>query len=261
MGNKSPLAWVQGQAGMGKSGLIRTWMAAFNELGYDSGETSVSGYISGLELEKGSTDLEKWIRRQPQERHLLMIDGYDEAKHPDVALNFTQRAIDAGIRILVSSRSAVPDRLASIGTSLTLADLANSFGEDLLRNAGVEEHVLGKLLRRYGGSPLMLSMIVRALSAGTATADDLLNIDQEGAGLGRLLARTVGALSFDARRLLETLAAEQPLAPDDTSSTLESARAPESSRRAWRVPAAPSAEGQIRPHYFFHYVYQTGLEN
>ena len=33
-GSGSPLAWVQGQAGMGKSGLIRTWMAAFNELGY-----------------------------------------------------------------------------------------------------------------------------------------------------------------------------------------------------------------------------------
>ena len=73
-----------------------------------------------------------------------MIDGYDEAKHPDVALGVPQRAIDAGIRILVSSRSAVPDRLASIGTSLTLADLANPLGEDLLRNAGVEEHVLGQ---------------------------------------------------------------------------------------------------------------------
>jgi hypothetical protein len=81
----SSLAWVQGQAGMGKSGLKRTWVAAFNELGYDSAEASVSGYISGLDLERGSTDLEKWIRRHFEKRKLLMVDGFDEANRPDVA--------------------------------------------------------------------------------------------------------------------------------------------------------------------------------
>ena len=157
----------------------------------------------------------------------------------------------------------MPDRLASIGTNLTLAGLADSFVEDLLRNAGLEEHVSGKLLQRYGGSPLMLSMIARELSAGTATADDLLNIDQEGAGLGRLLARTVGALSLDARRLLETLAVDQPLqAPDDTSSTLESAgtrKALEELATAGLV--ASSAEGETRPIIFHEAIRTWVLEN
>ena len=244
----SSLAWVQGQAGMGKSGLIRTWVAAFNELGYDSAEASVSGYISGLDLERGSTDLEKWIRRHFEKRKLLMVDGFDEANRPDVALDFTQRAIDAGVRVLVSSRSAVPGRLASIGTNLTLADLAYLFGEDLLRNAGLEEHVSAKLLKRYGGSPLMLSMIARALSAGTATPEDLLNIDQEGNGLGRLLTRTVAALSQDARCLLETLAVDQPLeVPHDISSILESAAAQKALEElATAGLVASSAEGETR---------------
>lgn len=241
-------AWVQGQAGMGKSGLKRTWVAAFNELGYDSAEASVSGYMSGLDLERGSTDLEKWIRRHFEKRKLLMVDGFDEANRPDVALDFTQRAIDAGVRVLVSSRSAVPGRLASIGTNLTLADLAYLFGEDLLRNAGLVEHVSAKLLKRYGGSPLMLSMIARALSAGTATPEDLLNIDQEGTGLGRLLTRTVAALSQDARCLLETLAVDQPLeAPHDISSILESAAAQKALEElATAGLVASSAEGETR---------------
>ena len=107
-----------------------------------------------------------------------MIDGFDEASAPDLALAFTQREIDAGIRVLVSSRSAMPSRLDSIGMTLTLADLATSPGKELLRNAGVGEQASDKLLQRYGGSPLMLSMIVRALSDGKATVEDLLNIDQ-----------------------------------------------------------------------------------
>lgn len=187
-----PVAWVEGQAGLGKSGLIRTWIAAFNELGYEAEETCVTGYISGRDLERGSTELEEWVRRHPEQRLLLMIDGFDEARHPDLALVFTQRAIDARVRVLISSRSAVPSRLASIGTTLTLADLGASSGEELLRNAGLVEQVSEKLLQRYGGSPLMLALIARALSDGRATVEDLLNIDQRGSGLGQLLTRTVG---------------------------------------------------------------------
>ena len=248
---------------MGKSGLIRTWVAAFNELGYDSAEASVSGYISGLDLERGSTDLEKWIRRHFEKRKLLMVDGFDEANRPDVALDFTQRAIDAGVRVLVSSRSAVPGRLASIGTNLTLADLAYLFGEDLLRNAGLEEHVSAKLLKRYGGSPLMLSMIARALSAGTATPEDLLNIDQEGTGLGRLLTRTVAALSQDARCLLETLAVDQPLeVPHDISSILESAAAQKALEElATAGLVASSAEGETRAIISYEAIRTWVLEN
>ena len=85
----SRLAWVEGQGGIGKSGLIRTWIAAFNELGYDSGETCVTGYISGLDLDRGSAELEEWVRTHNAGQLLLMIDGFDEARHPDLALEFT----------------------------------------------------------------------------------------------------------------------------------------------------------------------------
>lgn len=219
-----PLAWVEGQAGLGKSGLIRTWIAAFNELGYDAEETCATGYVSGPDLERGLTELEKWVRRHSEERLLLMIDGFDEAQHPDLALAFAQRAIDAGVRVLVSSRSAVPSRLASIGTTLTLAGLAASSGEELLRNAGLEEQATAKLLHRYGDSPLMLSMMARELSDGKATVEDLLQIGQTGSGLSQLLARTVGALSPDARRLLETLADQPMHGPDDISHSVDSAK-------------------------------------
>jgi hypothetical protein len=240
---------VEGQAGLGKSGLIRIWIAAFNELGYDSEETCVTGYISGRDLERGSTELEKWVRRHPEERLLLMSEGFDEARHPDLALAFTQRAIDARVRVLVSSRSAVPSRLASIGTTLTLADLAASSGEKLLRNAGLEEQVSAKLLQRYGGSPLMLSMIVRALSDGKATVEDLLNIERTGSGLGQLLTRTVGALSLDARRLLETLAVDQPFhGLDEISQTLDSAIASKALEELMRASLVSfSSETEARP--------------
>jgi len=247
-----PVAWVEGQAGLGKSGLIRTWIAAFNELGYESEETCVTGSISGRDLERGSTELEKWVRRHPEERLLLMIDGCDKAQHPNLALAFTQRAIDASVRGLVSSRSAVPSRLASIGTTLTLSDLAASPGEELLRNAGLEEQVSAQLLQRYGGSPLMLSMIARALSDGKATVEDLLKIDQTGSGLGQLLTRTVGALSPDARRLLETLAVDQPFhGPDDISHTLNSAMASKALEELVRAGLVSlSSETETRPIIF-----------
>jgi hypothetical protein len=259
----SPVAWVEGQAGLGKSGLIRTWIAAFNELGYESGETCVTGYISGLDLERASTELEKWVQRHPKERLLLMIDGFDEARHPDLALAFTQRAIDASVRVLVSSRSAVPGQLASIGMTVTLADLAASSGEELLRNAGLEEQVSIKLLQRYGSSPLLLSMIARELSDGKATAEDLLNIDQMGSGLGQLLTRTVGALSPDARRLLETLAVDQPFhGPDDISQTLDSPAARKAREElATAGLVASSAEGKTRPIVLHEAIRSWVLEN
>jgi len=259
----SSVAWVKGQAGLGKSGLIRTWIAAFNDLGYDSGETCVTGYISGLDLERGSTELENWVRRHPEERLLLMIDGFDEARNPDLALAFTQRAIDANVRVLVSSRPDVPSRLASIGTTLTLADLAACSGEELLRNAGLGEQASVKLLQRYGGSPLMLSMIARALSDGKATAEDLLNIEHMGSGLGQLLTRTVAALSPDARRFLETLAVEQPFHwPNDVSQTLDFAVAPRALEElATAGLVASSAEGETRPIILHEAIRSWVLEN
>lgn len=222
----SPVAWVEGQAGLGKSGLIRTWIAAFTELGYESEETRITGYISGLDLERGSAELEKWVRRHPKERLLLMIDGFDEARHPDLALAFARRAVDANIRILVSSRTPLPPRLAPIGTTLSLADLATYAGKELLCNAGLGEEASAMVLERYGGSPLMLSMIGRELSDGKITAEDLLDIDRPGTGLSQLLTRVVAALSPDALRLLVTLAVGQSSHRfDDISQTTDRAAA------------------------------------
>ena len=244
-----PLAWVEGQAGIGKSGLIRTWIAAFNELGYDSGETCVTGYISGPDLEKGSTELENWVRKQPENRLLLMIDGFDEVRDPNLALAFTQRTLDANVRILVSSRSAVPSRFASIAMTLTLANLGASYGEEFLRTVGLGEQVSAELLQRYGGSPLMLSIIARALLDGKATAEDLLNTNQSGSGLGQLLTRTVAALSPDARRLLEELAIGHPLHKlEDVSQALDSvvaSRALEELATAGLVTSSAESEGRV----------------
>jgi hypothetical protein len=200
-----PLAWVEGPPGMGKSGLIRTWIAAFNELGYESGDTCAAGYISGLHLERGSTEFKNWLAAHPEPR-LLMIDGYDEVRHAHDALTFTLRAMAANVRILVSSRSPVPSQLASNATTLSLAGLSRSLGEELLRPVGLSKEASATLLQQYGDSPLMLSIATRALRDGTVTVEDLLNTEQDGLALSQLLRRSVTRLSPDAQRLLEGLA-------------------------------------------------------
>ena len=117
--------------------------------------------------------------------------------------------MNAGVRVMVSSRSVVPSRLAAAATTLTLGDLSTFSGRDILRNLCLEEHIEVNLLQRYGGSPLMLSIIARELSSGRATADDLINIGSASAALGQLLTRTVSSLSLNARHLLQTIAVHQ----------------------------------------------------
>jgi len=210
----SPIAWVEGQAGLGKSGLIRTWIAALNALGYDSGETCATSYILGRDLRAGLVVLDKWVGRHPGNGSLIMIDGFDEAEHQDMALEFTQRAARAGIRVLVSSRTPLPEALGVGATTVSLADLSDPFARQLLGSCVSSEVDCDKLLSRYGRSPLILSMIARELSAGRLTAEMLLEIDPS-AGLGQLLEHLTATLSRDARRLLQELAADTQRTRDD----------------------------------------------
>ena len=210
----SPVAWVDGHGGLGKSGLIRTWIAAFNALGYESENIGATSYISGRDLRGGMDALEKWVGRHQGKSLLIMIDGFDEAEHGDLALAFTERAANAGIRVLVSSRTPLPEALCLGATTVSLADLSDPFARELLGSRDLSEADSDRLLSRYGSSPLILSVIARELSAGRLTAEMLLEIDPS-TDLSKLLTHVTATLSHDARRLLQQLAADPPRAPDD----------------------------------------------
>ena len=98
--------------------------------------------------------------------------------------------------------------VGSIGMTLKLADLATYAGSELLSNVGLENESLALMLKSYGGSPLMLSLIARELAQGRATAEDLLGIKRPSTELSHFLARIVERLSPDAHRLLELVAVE-----------------------------------------------------
>ena len=78
--------------------------------------------------------------------------------------------------------------------------------EEFLRGSvGLSEEAPVTLVQRYGASPLMLSIVGRALRDGTATVQGLLNAEQGGFDLNQLLLRSVTRLSPGAQRLLQRL--------------------------------------------------------
>jgi hypothetical protein len=153
----------------------------------------------------------------------------DEARDSTLALDLTQRTLNTNgnVRILISLRGEVPRQLAPLAMTLTVSDLATSGVEELFRTAGLQEPASVEIMHRYGGSPLMLSMLARELLDGRSTVEDLLSPD--GMELSSFLARRVGRLSPDARRILEALssqpALEKPVASSEVRDSAVESRA------------------------------------
>jgi hypothetical protein len=215
----SPGVWLSGLGGSGKSGLLQTWVTALSHLGYGESVSAEVAYFRGSEIDATRVDhaFRTGESKDPSSRKLLLVDGHDEARSTHDVEDVVREALHWGTRVLVTSRSAVPQWLSRYFISLDLATMTRRDSVAVLNQFGITGPESNQLASELGDHPLAILVLSRSLAAGKTTASEALADlrsarSERSAGsaytaqsLRATLSRSVQGLTSDARSLLETL--------------------------------------------------------
>ena len=215
-----PGAWVQGLGGIGKTGLLQTWISALAYLGYEEPARATVLHVLGREAVE-TTDaigrLATWQLRDPRECHLLFLDGYDEGPQGEKLEALVREALRLGTRLVVTSRSPVPTSLLDAFHSIPVHSMQRRDATSLLAEYGVGGPEGTEAASELGDHPLALLLFAQYVASGKHTAAEALRdlnsarLAEPGDILHATLAAAVRTLTSDARRLLEALCAASHL--------------------------------------------------
>lgn len=208
--------WLQGLGGIGKSGLVQTWITALGYLGYDDPVKATVLHMSGREVLKTNDAIDKlaaWQLHAASDYKLFFLDGYDEALPGADLENLLQEALRMGSRVVVTSRSQAPSSLFENFQSINLARMSRRDATSMLSAFGIGAPVGIEAAEVLGEHPLALMLFARRVESGKRTASEALR-DLQSSGPAELqstlraaLAGSVRALTPDAKQLLEGLCA------------------------------------------------------
>lgn len=207
-------AWLQGPGGIGKSGLVQTWITALGHLGYDDSVKVTVLYMSGREVLKTNDAIEKltdWQLHAANECKLFFLDGYDEALMGADLEVLLQEAQRMGSRVVVTSRSQAPSSSFESFQSISLAAMSRQEATSMLSAFGIEAPEGIETAKALGEHPLALMLFARCVASGKRTASEALR-DLQSPGPAELqstvraaIAGSVRALTPDAKQLLRGL--------------------------------------------------------
>ncbi|MFL5383854.1 MAG: TIR domain-containing protein [Longimicrobiaceae bacterium] len=211
-------AWVQGMGGLGKSGLVQTWITALACLGYEEPVTATVLHLAGREVVDTADAIGKlttWQTRASGECKLFFLDGYDEAPPGTDLKGLLQVALRFGSRIVVTSRGSVPSSFLHEFRSFSLHSLSRRDATAVLAEFGITGRDGEAVAAELGDHILALQVFARYVASGERTAaealEDLrsaregLEAPQPRPSVQGALERSVSALTPAARRALHAL--------------------------------------------------------
>lgn len=218
----TPGAWVQGLGGIGKSGLVQTWITALAYLGYEDPVTASVLHSPGREV-VGVADafdrLATWQTRVGNGCKLFFLDGYDEASSGTDMEALLQEAGRIGSRVIVTSRSEIPSSFLERFRTIDLSSMSRRDATAMLAEFGIAGSEAQAAASELGDHPLALMVFARYVASGKRTATealedvrtrsvaDLGSTPQAGRSVRATVAASVRALTSEARRLLRALSA------------------------------------------------------
>ena len=211
--------WVQGLGGIGKSGLVQTWITALGYLGYEDPVKVTVLHVQGREVVDTADAIGRlttWQARAAHECKLFFLDGYDEAPPGSNLEVVLQEALRLGSRVVVTSRSQAPSSLLNTFRSINLNSMSRRDATSILSDFGIGGREGIEVASELGDHPLALMLFARYVASGKRTAAEALRDlrltdlrsrgpAELGSTLQATLAATVRALTPDARRLLRAL--------------------------------------------------------
>lgn len=227
-------AWVRGLGGSGKSGLIQTWVTALEYLGYESAQAVGIFFISGREgisSPPSDSSVKDFLRRATRfQRTLIVLDGFDEVTDSVFAEQLLSEALAHGARVLVSSRSAVPEPLLDSFTAIDLDAMSQRDAVAFLAQMGVVGEDALAIAQELRNHPLAVLVFSRYVAESNLKPGDALELirkqnSQSGVSgandteslsktIGVTLERAIASLSRVAQKLLSSLCRSD--APDLT---------------------------------------------
>jgi hypothetical protein len=213
---------VQGLGGIGKSGLVQTWITALAYLGYEDPVTASVLHRPGREFVEVVDAIAKLATWQTSVGHgckLFFLDGFDEASsgaNMEVLLKEAERI---GSRIIVTSRSERPSSLLERFRSIDLSSMSRRDATAVLAEFGIAGSEAQAAASELGNHPLALMLFARYVASGKRTAAEALedlrtrslaelgSAPQAGQSIRATVAASVKALTSEARRLLRALCA------------------------------------------------------
>jgi len=212
--------WLCGLGGAGKSGLLQTWVTALCCLGYDQAVSANVLYLGGKELVDVSDTrqtVSAWSSQTASPCKVLLLDGHDEVPSMANVDEILWEAIRSGIRVLVTSRDALPPSFGDYFTNLTLSSMTRRDSVAILSQFGVNRPEGERIAEELGNHPLALLIFSRSLASKNQTPSEALielhHIREGGStgdvGLSRMIravfSRSVRSLTADAMSLLNIL--------------------------------------------------------
>lgn len=172
----SPGVWLHGLGGSGKSGLIQTWITALSSFGYQEVISASVLYFAGsqIDLPVVQHEIRAWKSSKSTPSRLLILDGYDEAHNLQNIEKFLSDVIYLGARVLVTSRSSVPQEFANAFTTLSLANLTRRDSIAMMDQFGITGPESEELAAELGDHPLALLLLSRSFVSRDTTVSEVL---------------------------------------------------------------------------------------
>jgi hypothetical protein len=212
--------WLCGLGGIGKSGLLQTWVTALSHLGYGEAVSVCAAYFMGRHV--GVTDVHNAFLECESKHRLLLLDGYDESRDAHQLDDALRESLHRGARVIVTSRRAVPQRLCEYFADIGVGAMTAQDVLALLSQVGITGPDSEELAAELDGHPLAIMILSGSLADGNKSASELLaalrgELSEDSLRGQRsirvALDKGLRFLTTDARSLLESLC----LRPDDAA--------------------------------------------
>ena len=212
--------WLAGLGGIGKSGLLQTWVTSLSYFGYRKNTAVSAFYLSGRDihdLEETHTRLMVWISKNTTQKKLLLVDGHDESPQPENVDKLLRYAIHSGIKTIVTSRAMCTESLTKDFVNINFKGMSRKDSLSMLDQHFGSSPANNEIATELDDHPLALTMFSRSvitkdqrpekalenlrrikIDDPTTTPDHLQSIRAS-------ICESVGNLTPDARTLLERI--------------------------------------------------------
>ena len=173
--------WIHGVGGIGKTGLLQTWITVVRTLGAHKNMCDGVHYLPGREI-TSTSELKDFTNSGDPSRKLLAVDGLDESRDAARGELLLRQFVQYGGRAVTVSR-ALPDHpdLRSFAR-IELAPFDSASASALLEGLRLSPEETREILQMTGGHPVALTQLRALLQSDSLNGAELIRRLRESAG-------------------------------------------------------------------------------